>query len=311
MTRRILPGLIMISFVQMHAHRAVPRPSFMDNFPHAGPRPTVINVRHPNPVQPPPAMMVQKPEAKNLPTPPAPISVPPVFVPHQNIAYDGPPPKTLVGSLLLPEKIAETPSFVAYYNGMRIDINNGTYQLPDPFAQEQLLHIIFTLASVHPVSANEDDSNTIAGLAFDVQAPYKSFAIRRNPRYHARAHIAPIHTAVPKDENPWLIAQTALGNKNNMRLIPENAVIILINPEYVTSLEPETWHDRHANMARLPRIVLKKDLESKMVLQMADHSALAALDLDPFHRRPTIISEVKRELPALVVSMVTELPHTT
>lgn len=311
MIRRILFSLLMVSSAYIQAHRMPARPSFMDNFPHAGPRQGAMPMRQqPNIVPPPSATMAQKPDPKNLPTPPAPISVPPVFVPHQNASYDGPPPKTLVGSLLLPEKVTETPSFVAYYHGMRIDINNATYQLPDPFATEQMLHIIFTLASVQPVSANEDDANTIAGLAFDIQAPYKSFVIRRNPRYQARASIAPAHMAPQKDESPWLIAQTDLGNKKNMRLIPENAVIVLINPEHVISLESEMWGDRYANMARLPKIVLKKDLQAQTIFQMADHSALAALDLDAFHRRPTIISEVKKELPALVVSMVAELPHT-
>lgn len=274
------------------------RRGFMDNFP-GGPQ----------------AGFAQRPQMPPRLTPPAPqpvaqspVTVAPVFVPHQNTMYEGPPPRTLVGSLCMPERIAESPSFVAFYNGLRIDITHGTYQLNDPFSSQLQLHVVFTLASVKPVSANEDDSNTIASLAFDASVPYKSFVIQRNPAYAARALLSPANRE-KKEQKPWLISRTELGSKKGMVVIPENALIVLISPDSITGLEQELWSDIHGNMARLPKIVLKSDIEQKTLMQLADHSAMAALDLDPFHRRPTIISEVKKELPALVVSMVTELPH--
>lgn len=76
----------------------------------------------------------------------------------------------------------------------------------------------------------------------------------------------------------WMISES-FGNKGFS--IPEDALIVFLDPAYVEKLETTSWKKEN-NIIVLPTIRLTKD---PLLEEASIKSVLAALDTDPFHRK--------------------------
>jgi len=184
---------------------------------------------------------------------------------------------TLVGAIAFPG-IVRPPQLTAYYKGFKIPIVDGSFHVPDRHGSESEIDVLCTLGPI--VTRVHEETNTISHLCLGDKAPYKYFKVRKNMRYYGW-HPVYAHMGRHNDEQPWFI-ETAQLPKGRC-VIPECALLILIDPGMVDRLENEPWQTQ-GNTCRMPRIVLKKNLSSKAIQRMAQHSLLACLDLDPFHR---------------------------
>jgi len=82
------------------------------------------------------------------------------------------------------------------------------------------------------------------------------------------------------DEGEWIRKDKTLNKKQFV--VPKNCLIMIINPKYVDKVEE--WKMNLAkNFVKLPKIVLKKDLDQKKVSREAAKSLLYTLGDKVFH----------------------------
>ncbi|MBN1549210.1 hypothetical protein JW872_00960 [Candidatus Babeliales bacterium] len=191
------------------------------------------------------------------------------------------------GSLRFPDSITPPPRLTAYYKGIRVDIQNGNFTVRDTEAAPGF-YFLFTLSPVTPCT-DAHDPNTIQFFQLDPESPYKCFRVLRT-----------------RGDRPWLIEETPLEQTRHAMLkIPESTIIIPLNPDYVEAVQTEA-DPSPLHSTSLPDIIFKKELSQNKINEMVIQSTFAALDLNPFHRKPTIVQSIDRNAPHIIMSMVTE-----
>lgn len=145
-----------------------------------------------------------------------------------------------------------------YFNGTKVFQEEGTFQFKGP-KDPEVFHIVVA-------QIKTPNSHVIKHLEVPEGVNYKHFYLQRK-------------TDLNNPENyKWALYETD-GNKGFT--IPENSLIIFLDPSYINHLEKTVWK-KDTNIIPLPTITFTKDpnLEKASV-----KSILAALDTDPFHKK--------------------------
>jgi hypothetical protein len=68
--------------------------------------------------------------------------------------------------------------------------------------------------------------------------------------------------------------------------IPDNTIILLMNPQFIIRLITETWHPNDA-FVKLPRILFDDSVDEKALQEVSTKMVFAAIDLRCLHKRMT------------------------
>ncbi len=157
-----------------------------------------------------------------------------------------------------------TPTFRILFNGKQTrNDENGFYSFP----MDQYLNKYSFLVCKH-IQKKVDKTNTLKYLRTRVEKPYKFYSFKRSV-----------------DGKKWIQKEKNLKKKNF--IIPDNCIIVLINPKYIEKVE--VWSvNPGANFLKLPKIKLKDNLVEARVKRESNKSLLRSLDLLPFHEKIAI-----------------------
>lgn len=145
-----------------------------------------------------------------------------------------------------------------YYKGIKVTQHEGTFQFIGPKNPEEF-HIVVA-------HIKTPDSPVIKELEVPCNVPYKYYHLKRKNDLNDTHNFR------------WIVYETS-GNEGLS--IPENALIIFLDPAYIKELFNTTWK-KNSNLIILPTIGLTKD---PLLEEASIKSVLAALDTDPFHRK--------------------------
>ena len=154
-----------------------------------------------------------------------------------------------------------TPTFRILFNGKQtISDEFGFYSFP----LDQYINKYSVLICKH-IQKKFDKKNTLKNLKVRVDKPYKIYSFKKSA-----------------DGKKWIQKEKNLKKKNF--IIPENCIIVLINPKYIEKVE--VWSvNPGANFIKLPKIKLKDNLNEARVKRESNKSLLRSLDLLPFHEK--------------------------
>lgn len=166
----------------------------------------------------------------------------------------------LKGCIQAPEDWNCAPEFRIFFDGKQAVSNqDGFYTLPIDKNQE------FNKLSILVCKGFDeqfDNVNTIENLTITKEKPYMFFSLKKTGT----------------DNN--LYKQKAKNLDKKSFVVPQNCVIVKINPKYVESVE--NWPVRFdKNFIKLPKIVLKKTADEKQLKRQSAKSLLYSFDL--FH----------------------------
>lgn len=211
--------------------------------------------------------------------------------------------RVYVGTIQFPAAMNHLPTLTAYHRGVKIDISDGAFELVDSTAGREL-YILFTLGPVCPRSTGPDEPNTINSFELCEGAPYRCYKIQQNMFYQPHARTQPEH--LEPHQEPWFIEEIKLTQTSKKQTrVPDNTLLMLINPLLLTGLKNQPW-SCVGNACKLPTVLLKDTLSTKAIADMSTTAALTALDLDPFHRKPTTVKEYQEKNPGVVLSITTD-----
>jgi hypothetical protein len=145
-----------------------------------------------------------------------------------------------------------------YFKGAIIPQEEGTFQFTGPKSPETF-HIVIAHIKI-------PSSPAITQLEVPNGINYKHYFLQRKNDLNNLENYR------------WIIYET---NGNKGFSIPENTLIVFLDPSYVDTLETTTWK-KETNLIALPTITLTKDT---LLEEASIKSVLAALDTDPFHRK--------------------------
>ena len=121
-------------------------------------------------------------------------------------------------------------------------------------------------------------------ISVDKGAPYKYYKINR------------ASTAGP-NEPQWIISEfSGIGTPSR---IPENTVIVLVDPSLIEGLKPVTWKP-HPGIVKLPNLVISKTITQEQLTKSFQETRLSALNIDPIHTKVAMAEQV---LPTTVIRM--------
>lgn len=182
-------------------------------------------------------------------------------------------PKRLMlkGSIKGPDDWQQVPQFRVFFNGRSIiSDEEGFYSFP---LDAQTNHAKLLICK--DIDQNFDNVNTIESLHLKIEKPYHYFSLK----------------LTGTDYNIWQQKEKSLEKKNF--IIPQNCVIVLINPKYVEKVKK--WEVRlEDNFIKLPQIVLKESFDEKRVKREAAKSLLRTLDANLFHQNEEVAQKSEK-----------------
>lgn len=162
------------------------------------------------------------------------------------------------------------PEYRIYYQGKEQRSNNeGFFSLPLDNGNIQK----YSLVICKKIDQQFEKSNTVAFYGVIPDKDYRYFTF--HPGNNA---------------GQWLAQEKKLTKKNFV--IPQHAIVALVDPKCVDRLEP--WNlNLSENVIKLPAIVLKNQLNNKILSRSSAKSMLYSLDSRPFHQT----SRLERKVP--------------
>ena len=192
-----------------------------------------------------------------------------------------------IGTIQFPKAVQSIPTLCGYYKGTRFSITSDTsrststahFEIQEEKECNQL-GILFT-TQVKPVGHGKK----IHGLAVPKGIGYTYYHVWRAQGDYAWRF------------NHWITQVKTLASD---RMIPENCIIILLNPEFVQTVEKGSW-SQQSNVVQLPTVVIKSaDDINTTIHKAAATLSLAAMDLNAIHA-PV---KTARQLNGLTVALV-------
>jgi hypothetical protein len=162
----------------------------------------------------------------------------------------------------------KVPKFEVLYAGKQTTTNDeGFFSVP---LDERINR--YSLLICKNVKQNFVKTNTIRNVSMVPDSEYRYYEFER----------------IGIADDLWRQTEKRLNIQNPVA--PEGCVIVRIDPRYVARLEP--WRvTLAANAVKVPTIVLKKEIDAKMLSAESAKSLLLSLDEKPFHE--SIKEEVK------------------
>lgn len=196
---------------------------------------------------------------------------------HNRFALSG--CHSIGGIIQFPASLNTLPKFPLYSSGKKLttelDQSKNIIHFTAPKASYQYeFHIVITPSIDFEMVDNNDDSNTVDYLKVSKDLKYKYFY----------AYLAPVEsstknkTALQDAPFEWIIEEKNLPESGR---IPDNAIILVCNPDFVESIQPGNYRD-------LPLIKIRSDIvqfagsETKIHDQL-NEILLASIDIDTIH----------------------------
>jgi hypothetical protein len=85
----------------------------------------------------------------------------------------------------------------------------------------------------------------------------------------------------------WIIEE--LESSIQTRPLPDNTIIMFINPQLIEKLHPITW-PRDSNLIRLPMVKIHEAISKTALYEMINKVQLALIDLNLFHKKAHLAS---------------------
>ncbi|MFH1644578.1 MAG: hypothetical protein ABIA74_05385 [bacterium] len=209
---------------------------------------------------------------KNIPTPE--IKINPPQTPPKNIEIEVPtsPEKTILQGLIqVSSKINKLPEIKLLYSGNQTFVNQqGFYSFP---IEDEDLNKVYILIC-NQINTSFDGINTIENLNIDPNKKYRFFSLKK--------------IELQENKYRWEWKEKTLQKKDFV--IPQNCIIVLINPKYFEQLDEWKIHllDKFIG---LPKIVLNENITQDKLSRTGVKSHLYTLDNQYFHE--TIKQESK------------------
>lgn len=215
---------------------------------------------------------------------------------------------TFLGKICTNTSCTNSMPIIAYYKGLKIETHNGTFMLKELHDQHEF-YFLFTLDPMYPESKTKDDPNTIKHFKMPSSNKYLCYKVSKNPMYW-NARFAPSFARQVGEEkvrDAWHIELVTFPIDQQKKVIhlPEHTILFLIDPSFIQKLEQEPW-DTELNTVKFPKIIFKDTLNAAQMRNMNNHAFCTACDLDPFHRKPMVVKEVRPDNPHVIVSMTTD-----
>ena len=165
---------------------------------------------------------------------------------------------TYLGTIRISTRFADHLPLRIYYRGDIVPCIDGSFK----FSGSRNLSTIYIIVT----RIKAPTHTTIDHLEVPPGIPYLLYTLKKEAVFGA------------PEKDRWTINKI---ESSEGVAIPQDSLIILLDPHYIETLEPTTWK-REGKFIHLPTIVLKKDssLKDESIKVM-----LAALDIDPFHKR--------------------------
>lgn len=201
----------------------------------------------------------------------------------------------MTGSIQFPKNIDEIPDIRIYYAGNKLKGERDNTTKKSVFAIPTNKHasVFYILICEHIQAHTQDDiKNLVHYLKVKPNTPYKLYRIdlvNKPVKHKERGFVY---------EKEWRISQMTLNADGR---IPDYAIIICYNPEFVDTIEALSG-------VELPSIKIRSDLLAYVGSQEAleQHSVellMASLDMDLIHA--TIKPDLKKNYEKTIVAMIT------
>lgn len=187
----------------------------------------------------------------------------------------------------LPNTIKKTPVFCGYYKGEPLEFEQNFCIIHEAFLSN---HFSLFITSPENSPQPKSDGNNVKYLERIKSKPYKLYNFNRTEN---------------DDTYSWHVEE----EKDLMPLrIPDDAIILLINPEYIESITEnnELSQEKTVGLTKLitlPKVVLKHTLQQEELAKASDTALLASLDLRAIHRKQE--KTIKTASSGSVISMRT------
>ena len=216
---------------------------------------------------------------------------------------------SFIVSIQFPPTLESIPSVRVYYKGTKVD------QLANPSSADQRknakvfsitkdnnLDFIFlednTISTFHlfitdMVVCGENDKNTISHLTIPAQTPFIEVKIIKIVTKEK------IHEETSKDGSEkkqkakeiryikWPIdskEEIIIQNSDQPTPIPDNALIVLMNPDLVSSFGP-AFKISEGKAFFFPKIMVNEQLNAQEIYEKLINALLYSIDIDTFHAR--------------------------
>ncbi len=179
-------------------------------------------------------------------------------------------PSTLfMGSIQFPETLKTIPDVRLYYAGHKIttQTNNKTKGIAFSICESQNCSTFYVIITNDIQLETPKDSNTIEYL-INNNSDYKFYVLKRITK-----------NSEGEPEYEWVIQERPLVENR----IPDNAIIVYYNPDYIETLEVE-------NSIRLLKITMKKNIidlagSHKKLHDESEMMLCSAINLDSIHTK--------------------------
>jgi hypothetical protein len=188
---------------------------------------------------------------------------------------------TLLGSIEFPHEAKSFPVLTVLYKGIEYTIqmndggqaptSRGYFEVYDP-EQHHILYLVVTQDLQIPFSRTITALETLPG------EPYRVFKFTRVIDDHSEG------LASMEDLVTWDIQE--LAQDDAAFKIPDNALILFMDPAFIETLEATSWHAEQP-IVRLPRIIFKHSVDVKALHEVADKVQVALINFKFMHKKPS------------------------
>ncbi len=196
-----------------------------------------------------------------------------------------------MGSIKFPFDIQDATSLCIYYNGNCIPVTDAAYIFKERV--QSTINILVHDPEHIPTPIATEDNNVVA-FRLNQHTSYRFYELKKIAG--RQKELLPTFT--------WQIKEKRISKdnpKSTSMPIPNNTLMIPLEPSYVERLENSSWKST-SNLIKLPTIVIKECDVKKLNNQLIK-SCLACVNLKPFH-----VQQKKKEIKQdnLMVSMIVD-----
>lgn len=199
------------------------------------------------------------------------------------------PPQTAQPAKPIIEELTET---FKPFNGYTPTQLKGSICFACGKTQEKIPHIRVIYKGNEIISDDEgffsipiDDQESVDNLSLVITKQIKQKTTRNNTIAHFKIcknkkHLYYTCKNNTETQNKWDTVQKDLYKKH--RYIPENAIVVFIDPKYIDHIE--NWNiPLTSNFIAMPKIILKNNYPCKKITRATSKALLTSLDNTTFH----------------------------
>lgn len=193
-----------------------------------------------------------------------------------------------------PIKTIKRPSLVALYKGGVYALKEGSFEIYDERDCDEF-HIVITTNIKLP------NSSEINGLETAEDCPYTLFKLMRKSKTReiqanhlscAPVILGPVQLEVIEYWDIQEVKTNKQDQESNHSVIkiPDNTIIVLMNPDYITKIVSEPWKPDDI-FIKLPTLIFDETIDEKSLHELATKMLFASVDFSAFNKKVTKTSK--------------------